>query len=232
MPTTLKPKLPREKLEEYRRTWTTENDTMRQLRFTTETRRQGASIGVKFGVNSVRALPGTPKPYEQYRQAMVERYGLFAFTVVRFHLGSNETIALRDFRQAIRETGIEMKLFEVNQIIAFTTPSSTAMSVEQFLHILKGHVLGFERSTVEKIFRSISSEIAHGDDVRTEHILQAVDQQRYPDVALAIEKFADAVYPQHGVWTLASFEALQHDMYAASPEEYAVAMKTIWQIKQ
>jgi hypothetical protein len=76
----------------------------------------GGAVGAKFNVNTVRALPGTPKPYEVYREQMIARYGLFAFTVVKYHLGKGESMTLRDFRQALKDSGMEMKPYEVNQV--------------------------------------------------------------------------------------------------------------------
>lgn len=202
---------------------------MRDIRFTTETRRQGGAVGAKYSINSVRSLPGTPKPFETYRAAMIEKYGLFAFTVVRYHMGKAEDVSLRAFRAALKDSGVDMKLFEINQIIAFTTPSTTEMSVTRFMDILKGHVLGFDRHAAVQLFAVITA-IADGYQVQTAHILQAIDQQAHPEVAVALEKYADAVYSEGSRWQEDGFVAWMHDLYAANPADHAAAMKSIWRV--
>lgn len=119
--TALKPKMDQEKLENYRKTWTTEeNDKMRELRFSTETRRAAAhAVKNKFVVPSVRFLPGTPKSLETCRSQLVEKYGIFAFAVIRDALGKKADdglVGLPEFRLAIHDAGVEMKLYEINQV--------------------------------------------------------------------------------------------------------------------
>ncbi|RYH04824.1 hypothetical protein EON65_46390 [archaeon] len=45
VPTALKPRMPADKLEEYRRNWTIESDAMRDVRFATETRISSSVVG-------------------------------------------------------------------------------------------------------------------------------------------------------------------------------------------
>ncbi len=122
--TALKPKMPQDQLENYRKTWTTEeNDKMRDLRFSTEARRAAAhAVSKHFAVPSVRFLPGTPKSLENCRSQLVEKYGIFAFAVIREALGkkANEgMVGLPEFRLAIHDAGVEMKLYEINQVLIF-----------------------------------------------------------------------------------------------------------------
>jgi hypothetical protein len=123
--TALKPKMPQDKLEQYRKTWSTEeNDKMRQLRFSTEARRAAAhAVSKQFAVPSVRFLPGTPKSLETCRSQLVEKYGIFAFAVLREALGkkaTDGTVTLPDFRSVIHHVGVEMKLYEINQVNILT----------------------------------------------------------------------------------------------------------------
>lgn len=115
--TTLKPRLAPEKLEEYRKTWTTDqNDKARMMRFTTETRLSaGRAVGEKFAIRPLRFLPGTPKPYELCREKLVERYGIFAFAAAKKVLGNGGVSAI-EFRQSIRELKLDLKPYEVNQV--------------------------------------------------------------------------------------------------------------------
>ena len=52
-----------EKLEEYRRTWTSDVPVSRDLRYQTESRRAGMNMPLKFQIASVRMLPGMRKEH-------------------------------------------------------------------------------------------------------------------------------------------------------------------------
>lgn len=230
---TVKSSLGPQALEEYRQNWTTESTPgLRDLRFTTESRRQGGAVGSTYCVTSTKPLPGTPKAFELFRLAVVQKYGLFAFTVVRYQLGREDCISLTHFRQALRSTGVaEMKVFEVNQMIAFTTPSTTTMSAEQFVHILKGNILGFDRFEAKKVFTRLVQSRGGGDLLATADILAALHQERFPEIALAIKQYGEAVYASEDgsdQWTEKGLVDMLHDMYAADAQAYALAMKTIW----
>jgi hypothetical protein len=103
------------------------------------------------------------------------------------------------------------------------------MEIEKFIRILKGHVLGFERSTAESIFQSIRSNAAERAVV-TQDILATVDAKQYPDIIKALQQYADNVYSLHGEWTQSDFVDMQHDMYAANPMMYTIAMKDLWKV--
>eukprot|EP01034_Spumella_vulgaris_P042248 gene42248-52385_t len=74
----LVPILPRDKLEAYRKNWTSDSEVGRKFRYQTESRLAGNAVNHKFQVQSLRFLPGTPKALETYRSTLVERFGLFA----------------------------------------------------------------------------------------------------------------------------------------------------------
>lgn len=124
METALKPHLAPEVIENYRKTWTTEqHDLMRKTRFTTETRlAQSKAVNEQFAVESVRPLPGAPKALESLREQLITRYGLLAFMVTRFQFGRGVVNSV-EFSAKLRELGVELKLFEINQVNIYTPPT-------------------------------------------------------------------------------------------------------------
>lgn len=116
--TVLKSHLPKEVLENYRKTWTADPEFARSSRFITETRLAGSATGTKFAVQSVRTLPGTPKPLELLRSMLVEKYGILAFPVVRSVFGTSELMPVKTFRKLLKDIGMDLKLYEVNQVLS------------------------------------------------------------------------------------------------------------------
>ena len=110
------PTMTREKLEEYRKKWTTDNEVGRQYRFQTETRTAGNAVNKSFQTLSVRFLPGTPKALEDFRERLIEKYGILAVCVLRFSLGNSDFINFRNLRAAITSIGVEIKPYDLNQV--------------------------------------------------------------------------------------------------------------------
>jgi hypothetical protein len=110
--------LSRDKLEEYRKQWTTDTEIGRTYRFNTETRLAGNAISDKFQTHSVRFLPGTPKSLENFREKLVEKYGILALCVLRFSLGKSEIMSSREFKSILNSLGIDLKQYEIIQVRA------------------------------------------------------------------------------------------------------------------
>ena len=113
------PTMTREKLEEYRKKWTTDNEVGRQYRFQTETRTAGNAVNKSFQTLSVRFLPGTPKALEDFRERLIEKYGILAVCVLRFSLGNSDFIHFRNLKAAITSIGVEIKPYDLNQVRLF-----------------------------------------------------------------------------------------------------------------
>lgn len=89
---------------------------LRKTRFTTETRLAASkAVNEQFVVVSVRPLPGSPKALELLREKLIERYGLLALMVVRYQFGKG-MLTIDEFREKIKGLGMELKLFETNQV--------------------------------------------------------------------------------------------------------------------
>lgn len=104
-------------LEQYRKKWTVDPETFRSIHYTTETR-SSASLAVqtKFAVHSIRLLPGSPKPLELLRDKLIEKFGFFAFSVVKSVYSNIDEMTVQEFRKSISGLQIDMKLFEINQV--------------------------------------------------------------------------------------------------------------------
>lgn len=109
-----------DQLEQYRKTWTTDNSFSRHLRFQTESRRSANSgLPENFQVVSVRYLPGTPKPVEHFRERLLERFGILGVTVMRYYIGPS-MISWKTLRNIINtKLEIKMKQAELNQVNCF-----------------------------------------------------------------------------------------------------------------
>ena len=77
----------REKLQEYRETWTTGREHERSSRFQTESVRAGNSAAsAHLKVTQTRALPGAPIAVELFRKEILEIHGTLAFCALRYYL--------------------------------------------------------------------------------------------------------------------------------------------------
>jgi hypothetical protein len=126
----LKPSIPIPQLENYRETWTHENNQqVRNIRWTTETQRSLNSgiLNKKFTATTIRFLPGTPKSYEKFRETLIEKYGILSFIILKFEFfqftrnndynnhNTNE-VSILDFRVVMNRLGLGLKPHEVNQV--------------------------------------------------------------------------------------------------------------------
>lgn len=109
------PKKVAEAIENYRKTWTTDSDIDRRIRFQTESRLAGNVTSAKFHTQSVRVLPGTPKALENLREKLVERFGVLAISVLKYSMGG-PAVATKEFKNIIDKTGVTLKSYEYNQV--------------------------------------------------------------------------------------------------------------------
>ena len=131
----LKPKLPIDQLESYRKTWTHDNsDKFREIRFTTETQiaLNSGLLNKKFITTTIRPLPGTPKSFETFRNLMIEKYGIISFILLKYEFyqinqnndynnhHTNE-ITINEFRSIINRLNVGAKPHDVNQVRNYTT---------------------------------------------------------------------------------------------------------------
>lgn len=97
-----------EKLDAYRNTWTSDNPIGRMVRFQTEALRSAnAAMPLKFQVNRVRFMPGTPVPVEKLREKLIERHGILAFSAMRHSLGKGK-VSGKKLQTVLKELGLEV----------------------------------------------------------------------------------------------------------------------------
>lgn len=114
------PTMTREKLEEYRKKWTVDNEVGRQYRFQTETRTAGNAVNKSFQTLSLRFLPGTPKSLEEFRERLIEKYGILGLCVLRFSLGNSDFITFPNLKASISSIGVDIKPYDLNQVRVFS----------------------------------------------------------------------------------------------------------------
>lgn len=227
----LEPTLSRAQLEEYRNKWTYDTEKNRNQRFQTTSRSAGnAGAPAQFTTNSLRMLPGTPSHMENYRARIVERYGLFALSMVRLKMG-NEALTFPQFREAVYSIGVNIKSYEYSQILAYVTASNTALSakeVQDFIKVLKGNIDGYQESAVEAIFRKICAE----DGTATLFDLQgAIDTSKNPELVDALAQIYEAYSTgDDQTITLNAFHELHRDMYASAPQPFSSLLSSVWKI--
>ncbi|RYH04825.1 hypothetical protein EON65_46395 [archaeon] len=82
---------------------------------------------------------------------------------MKYHLnldGNVDSLSSREFRSALARSGVDMKVYEVNQILAYTSPStSPTLPVKKFIEILKGHVMGFSKTWVERLWGRMEERV-------------------------------------------------------------------------
>ncbi len=115
----LPPRLSREQLLAYRQQWTCDKEENRNVRFQTESRIAGNAVGGKFSTNALRVLPGTPRSMEEYRKRLVEKYGIFALSAMRSHIGT-DSLSCKEFRARIQDVGVDIKPYELSQVSSLT----------------------------------------------------------------------------------------------------------------
>ncbi len=111
--------LDNEQLAAYRKQWTVDNPVARHVRYETESRRAG-NFGTHsdFHVPSVRYLPGTPRPIEQFRERLLQKYGVLSFSILRDRIGG-PTISCRNIQKVINSLEFKTTFAEFNQVYNF-----------------------------------------------------------------------------------------------------------------
>jgi hypothetical protein len=118
----LKPKYPSDKIDEYRKTWTTDSvDAARKMRFTTETKNalNHGTVHTQFQIESVRPLPGTPKSFEKFREILLQKYGVLSFMVLKYYFyceNKQPDLAPSEFKRVIQRLNVDVKAHDLNQV--------------------------------------------------------------------------------------------------------------------
>lgn len=227
----LKPRLSREKLVEYRNQWTSDKKANRKIRFQTESQLAGSFASQRFRHTALRLLPGTPKSLEDYRKRVVERYGLFGVSALRFHVGLR-SMSCADFRSRIRSLGVDVKPHELSQIMAYITPSGVLLTdkeAEDFFLVIKGHREGFSSSFVSHLFFTLCNDSSEGALLPLSSLLLLLDTDKHPDLMAGFTTFLPA-YCSTDSLSLDQFIELNDDLYASSPDSFEELVTSVWRL--
>lgn len=169
---------------------------------------------------------------ELLRNQLVEKYGIFAFTMVRCLIGTEGEMSSADFRRAISSLNCSLKPYEVNQIMAYIAPGDE-VPVEKFLYVLKGSVLGYQSSFSERVFKLIQSSSSSNNNeqaVTWDDVLACVNSAQHPEVVEAMQEYAGPLYIQDPARvTFAEISSMLQDMFAVSPDTFEESMREVWQ---
>eukprot|EP01032_Pedospumella_encystans_P022900 gene22900-25937_t len=230
--TLLKPRLSREKLLEYRQQWTVDNEASRNIRYQTESRIAGNAAAGKFLTHTLRILPGAPKSMETYRERLVERYGTFAMSALRLHIGT-QSLSFKEFRARMQAVGVEINPYELSQILAYISPSNTELSdkeVENFLLVMKGHAEGFSAQAVGNVFFSLCGDAAEDTILSLNTLIASIDTNQHPEMAEGMREFLPAYIGDSDEVSVHAFIELHDDMYASAPNVFYEQLKSVWKI--
>lgn len=231
----LQPTHPREQIEEYRETWTVDKESNRKVRYVTESRlAANQAAGKFFQISSVRFLPGTPKSMEDYRSRLIQRYGIFGIGQLKLLLGNTGT-SCAAFKANIRKLGVDIKPYEVSQILAYITPSQTDLSaadVQKFVTLTRGTLEGFDSSTAREAFRNIAANCGTrpAEGLVLADVQAAINSDAHPEIlegiSIVFPAYADALAEER--ISEDSFVELLHDMFVSVPTEFDTFLRSVW----
>lgn len=216
-----KPTISREALEKYRAKWTIDTDHGRRVRYVTENRLAGNSANSKFVTTSIRSLPGTPKCLETFRENLLETYGVLAMSVLRSCIG-NGNMAVSEFKRGMVGTEVKAQSFELDQMVAFVTPSNAEIDAAQFLRTIKGRPDGaFDASVSKSIFAAAE---ASDEDHSICSIFSLLDAMAapfspFPELEVGFRTYM-AAYGANDELTAEQFTEFHSDLFISSPSSY------------
>mmetsp|Transcript_8513 Transcript_8513/g.14129 ORF Transcript_8513/g.14129 Transcript_8513/m.14129 type:complete len:352 (+) Transcript_8513:43-1098(+) len=228
----LKPRMSREDLKKYRKEWTCDSEVNRNLRFQTESRIAANQVAGKFATTCLRSLPGTPKSVETYRDRVIERFGIFALSALRHYFGM-EGMSSGEFRQKFRDLGVEIKAYELSQLLAYITPSTTGLSsreMESFFLLMKGQIEGFSAQAVSNLYFNIAKTASEGTTISVDTLVSAIDTQTYPEIADGFRMFLPAYTMDQGAVTVEELVEIFDDMYSSNFRSTQQLLSSAWTI--
>jgi len=221
--------MPRDELEQYQKTWCCDTPAFREVRYQTENRRAGNAANKNFQTPSLRLLPGTPKIIEIFRLNLIEKYGVLSLPMLRHVMGKGE-ITCDGWKSRIKATDIKLFPHELNQILAYFTPTNF-INVDRFVNMIAAKVDGYDENQPKKIFNKLfdsDNRISSGD------LLLRCDSDSYPEISLGLNEnhFIDAYVGDDGMIGVEEFILLHKDIYSTTPiSDYSALINTLWGIK-
>jgi hypothetical protein len=119
-------------------------------------------------------------------------------------------------------------------MIAYTTPSSTAVPADKFIYALKGNMNSFPRSRAVEVFNRLIQmyRVTKEPPVLTyDQIVNATNKDKYPEISEGVSEYL-TIYaiPDTGslYYGRSEFLELLQDIYAASPTYFEDTLQSVW----
>jgi len=217
--------MPREVLEQYQQTWSSDTPASRAMRFQTENRRAGNAANKNFQTPSVRLMPGTPIMIEKYRLKLIEKYGVLALPVLRFHIGKGE-MTCAEWKSRMAATEVKQFPHEINQILAYYAPGNT-IQVDKFVSMVAAKTDNFSTARVLEIF---AAKFGAGQRTTGVDLLSRMNSGGFPEIHAGFEAFITGYEGDDGLIGEEEFVTIHKDMYSTSPKtDYADMVDSLWE---
>ena len=194
------------------------------MRFQTENRRAGNAANKNFQTPSLRLLPGTPRTLETYRSKLLEEYGVLALAVFRYNIGKGE-MSCNEWKSRMSATGIKLYPHEINQILAYFTPTDNIDVTSFSEHVVAkntGHITSEITAKFEELFGS-------GLRVGAADIESRLIAEGSPEVAQGLINFLSAYEGSDGLYGAEEFGLIHADLYACTDVGmYSSLVRDLW----
>ena len=214
----------RNELENYQKTWSSDTPASRAMRFQTENRRAGNAANKNFQTPTLRLFPGTPIIIDQYRTKLLEKYGILALSVLRHYMGTG-VMSCDDWRARVATTAIKLYPHEVNQILAYFTPT-LEINVDKFVRLVVGRNENFNTKEIDVIFSALWGK---GSRIGLDDILMRMNEAKYPELVDGFNEFVGAYAGDDGSFGVEEFILMHKDLYACGNErDYPELIEGLW----
>jgi len=215
---------PRADLEAYQQTWSSDTPASRAMRFQTENRRAGNAANKNFQTPSVRLMPGTPIMIEKYRLALIEKYGILALPVLRFHIGKGE-MPCAEWRTRMAATEVKLFPHEINQILAYYAPANS-IQVDRFVAMVAARTDNFDQARVAGIWNNL---FGAGYRTTSVDVLARMRSSAFPEIHAGLQAFISGYDGDDSLIGLEEFLTLHKDMYSTAPKtDYEELVESLW----
>eukprot|EP01006_Ploeotia_vitrea_P004380 TRINITY_DN114445_c0_g1_i1.p1 TRINITY_DN114445_c0_g1~~TRINITY_DN114445_c0_g1_i1.p1 ORF type:complete len:352 (-),score=-4.24 TRINITY_DN114445_c0_g1_i1:83-1138(-) len=229
--TTPKVNMTNTELDNYRKSWTNDTPLACSMRFETESRRAGnTGAPKKFAIKTMRFLPGTPIGIERFRNRLIETYGILGITILRGVIGNIEELSSMDFKNIIKKLNINMTRVEIEQMIAYLTPTDSFATTRLF-NVVKGNMEGNDANKLaEEKYNALiynTDDPSSNNSLTINQLLFFINSTKYPEIATGIEQSIQS-YCINDEINKDGFILLCNDMYNSSPDAFCDLMTDLW----
>lgn len=213
----------REQLVAYQQKWSSDTPASRTMRFQTENRRAGNAANKLFQTKCLRLIPGTPIILEKFREQLLERHGALALARVRYCMSSG-TVSCSAFRTKILACEVKLTPADINQILAFFTPSDT-LNVDQFIRMIVARTDGHNVARIKYLYCSLFG--SEDSRVTYEDIVSRMTDD-FVEVTEGLKEYLPAYAGDDACYGVAEFGLIHSDMYACTGDAFAELADKMW----